>query len=141
MTFEEALAVWLPTQRWFAGKGTPITGLTVRADTALVTGDPELRHLIVEVAQGPGADRYQLLLGKRATVPDTLLHAEIGPDGHGMIAYDGLHDCELTSVLLSAMAGGRAIGTLRFAAEPGAQIDPDLRSLVLTGEQSNTSLL
>jgi hypothetical protein len=29
MTFEEALAAWLPQRRWFAGKGTPITSLAV----------------------------------------------------------------------------------------------------------------
>jgi maltokinase len=141
MTFEQALAEWLPTQRWFAGKGTPITGITILADTPLVTGDPELRHQIVGVAQGPRTDRYQLLTGKRRSVPDELLHAVIGPDGQGMTAYDGLHDASLTAVLMTAMAEVQVIGGIRFGAEPGARIDPELRSLVLTGEQSNTSLL
>ena len=63
MTFEEALATWLPQQRWFAGKGTPITDLAVAADTTLVGGDPGLRHLIVDVTQATGTDAYQLSLG------------------------------------------------------------------------------
>ena len=49
MTFEEILAAWLPGQRWFAGKGTPITGLAVAEQTTLISGDPGLRHLIVAV--------------------------------------------------------------------------------------------
>jgi len=58
-----------------------------------------------------------------------------------MIGYDGLHDPGLTAVLLEAMAGGESIGPLRFARRPGAHIDTGLESLVLTAEQSNTSLL
>jgi maltokinase len=74
MTFEEALAVWLPQQRWFAGKGTPITGLAVATDTTLVDGDPGLRHLIVDVTQAAGTDAYQLFVGLRADLPDRLEH-------------------------------------------------------------------
>jgi len=43
--------------------------------------------------------------------------------------------------LLQAMAGGETIGQLSFAAEPDAVIDAGLDSLVLTGEQSNTSMI
>src|SRR5262249_61735228 len=88
MTFEEALAAWLPEQRWFAGKGTPITGLAVAADTTLVGGDPGLRHLIVDVTQATGTDAYQLFLGVRADLPDRLEHVRIGPAGHGPAAHD-----------------------------------------------------
>jgi maltokinase len=87
------------------------------------------------------ADRYQLLVGLRSTVPDRLSHAIIGPAGDGMIAYDGLHDPALTHLLLAAMAEGRAVGGLRFAHEPNARIDTELDSFVLSGEQSNSSLL
>ena len=54
MTFEEILAAWLPGQRWFAGKGTPITDLAVAEQTTLISGDPGLRHLIVAVTQASG---------------------------------------------------------------------------------------
>jgi maltokinase len=146
MTFEEALAVWLPAQRWFAGKGTPIAGVRVIADTTLAEGDPSLRHLILEVRQrGAGqaesTDRYQVFAGARQQLPGELRHAVIGPDGHGGTAYDGLHDPELTQPLLAAMAEGATIGTLRFASEPNAVIDTTLDGLVLTAEQSNSSVL
>ena len=141
MTFEEELAAWLPGQRWFAGKGTPITDLAVAADTTLVGGDPGLRHLIVDVTQATGTDAYQLFLGVRADLPDRLEHVRIGPTGPGLTGYDGLHDPDLTATLLAAIAGQATIGPLRFTRRPGAQIDTGLESLVLTAEQSNTSLL
>jgi maltokinase len=141
MTFAETLAAWLPGQRWFAGKGTPITDLAVVAQTTLVSGDPGLRHLIVAVTQASGTDLYQLFLGLRADLPDRLEHVRIGPVDRDLVGYDGLHDPGLTAVLLEAMAGGESIGPLRFARRPGAQIDTGLESLVLTAEQSNTSLL
>ena len=67
--FRGRAAGWLPGQRWFAGKGMPITGLTITADTVLVDGDPGLRHLIVTVAQDSGSERYQLLAGVRQRDP------------------------------------------------------------------------
>ena len=146
MTFEEALTGWLPGQRWFAGKGAPIDRLVIVADTLLVEGDPSLRHLIVAVSQPGGTDRYQLLAGLRTAIPDRLEHAVIGPagdaqPGQAWVAYDALHDPPLTRRLLAAMAGQETIGPLSFAAEPDAAIDTGLDSLVLTGEQSNTSMI
>src|SRR5580693_9478160 len=52
MTFEETLAAWLPGQRWFAGKGTPITGLAVTSQTTLASGDPGHRHGLVSAVPG-----------------------------------------------------------------------------------------
>jgi maltokinase len=144
MTFADELAAWLPGQRWFAGKGTPITGLTITADTVLVDGDPGLRHLLVAVAQRSGTDRYQVFLGVRAQIPDRLQHAVIGPAGPlapGRTGYDALHDPQLTRRLLQAMAGQESTGPLQFGAEPGAEISTGTDSLVLTAEQSNTSLV
>jgi maltokinase len=141
MTFEEALIAWLPQQRWFAGKGTPITGLAIAADTTLVAGDPGLRHLTLAVSQDSGTDSYQVFAGTRADPPGWLDHARIGPAGQGLTAYDGLHDPELTRMLLTAMAGDQQVGPLRFIHTPGSQIVTGLDSLVLTAEQSNTSLL
>ena len=141
MTFEEALVAWLPQQRWFAGKGTPITGLAIAEDTTLVAGDPGLRHLILTVSQGSGTDSYQVLAGTRADLPGWLDHARIGPAGQGRTAYDGLHDPGLTRMLVAAMAEDQPVGPLRFAHIPGRQIVTGLDSLALTAEQSNTSLL
>ncbi|HEY7012736.1 MAG TPA: phosphotransferase [Streptosporangiaceae bacterium] len=140
MTFEDTLARWLPAQRWYPGTGTAVRGLTITADTTLVAGDPELRHLIISVPQDGEPARYQVLTGTRAQVPGWLQHAVIGSAGGGRTAYDALHDPELTRVLLRGIERQEHIGPLRFFREPAAEIDTGLDSLVLTGEQSNTSL-
>jgi maltokinase len=141
MTFEDTLAVWLQKQRWFAGKGRTLRDLAVVADTELADGEAGLRHLIVMVSHGATADRYQVLVGLRAELPDWLEHAHIGVADDGRHAYDALHDPTLTRRILRSIAAEETIGSLRFARIPGADIETDLDSIVLTAEQSNTSLV
>jgi maltokinase len=141
MAIEDALATWLGSQRWFAGKGQGLRDLAIVADTELVAGDPELRHLIIAVSSATAVDYYQVLVGLRRRLPDRLRHAEIGPAGDGRAAYDALHDAELTKPLLRGIAAGAEIGTLRMHAVPGARFGTGLDSLVLGSEQSNTSLV
>jgi maltokinase len=152
MTFEDVLATWLVKQRWFAGKGRTVHDLAVMADTEIVPGDPGLRHLVVTVSHGATSDCYQLFVGQRARLPARLRHVRIGSHD-GLQLYDGLHDSDLTSTLLEAIVAERTVGTLRFCRVPGADFDwaagtagdpsteGGLDSLVLTGEQSNTSLV
>lgn len=141
MTFEDTLAAWLPAQRWYSGSSATVRDLSITADTTLADGDPELRHLIVTVSSDGRTARYQLLVGIRRRLPNSLRHAVMGPADSGRTAYEALHDPELTKILLRAMADQATIGQLRFATEPGAVIDTGLDSLMLTGEQSNTSLI
>ena len=140
MTFEDTLATWLVKQRWFAGKGRTVHDLAVVADTEIIPGDPGLRHLLVTVSHGATSDCYQLFIGSRARLPARLRHARIGTH-EGLQIYDGLHDSALTRTLLDAIVDDRTVGMLRFCRIPGAEIVPGLDSLVLTGEQSNTSLV
>jgi maltokinase len=152
MTFEDVLATWLVKQRWFAGKGRTVHDLAVVADTEIVPGDPGLRHLVVTVSHGATSDCYQLFVGQRARLPARLRHVRIGSHD-GLQLYDGLHDSDLTSTLLDSIVAERTVGTLRFCRVPGADFDwaagtagdssteGGLDSLVLTGEQSNTSLV
>ena len=73
------LRAWLPRQRWFAGKGRPVTDLTLLSVTEL---HPGFLHLLVHAQHGGGAppfgDCYQLLLGVREALPPRLVHAFIG---------------------------------------------------------------
>ncbi len=143
MTFEDILATWLVKQRWFAGKGRTVHDLAVVADTEIIPGDPGLRQLIVTVSHGATSDCYQLFVGSRARLPARLRHARIGTYA-GTQIYDGLHDTALTRMLLDSIVADRTVGTLRFCRVPGAEIPWDeggMDSLVLTGEQSNTSLV
>jgi maltokinase len=158
MTFEDLLAAWLVKQRWFAGKGRTVHDLAVVADTEIIPGDPGLRHLMVTVSHGATSDCYQLFIGLRARLPARLRHARIGAHS-GLQVYDGLHDSDLTRTLLDAIVADRTIGALRFCRLPAAELswvtggledhaahrarrdNRGLDSLVLTGEQSNTSLV
>ena len=141
MAIEDALAAWLGNQRWFAGKGQELRDLAIVADTEFLAGDPGLRHLIVAVSHGTAVDYYQVLIGLRRRLPARLRHARIGPSGDGRQVYDALHDADLTKTLLAGIAADAETGTLRMHAIPGARFDTGLDSLVLGGEQSNTSLV
>jgi maltokinase len=139
VTIEDTLAAWLPAQRWYAGSGTAIRDLRIAADTMLAPGDPALRHLIITLSQGGETACYQVLVGVRSRLPDHLRHAVIGP-ADGGVAYDGLHDPALTRTLLRSLADQRTVGPLRFIREPGTVIGAAPDGVVLTAEQSNTSV-
>jgi maltokinase len=141
MAFEDALAAWLVRQRWFAGKGRGLRDLAIVADSEVAGGDPELRHLIIAVSHGTSVDYYQVLVGLRRRLPARLRHARIGPSGDGRQAYDALHDSDLTRLLLAAIAADRSIGSLHMRSVPGASVVTGLDRLVISGEQSNTSLV
>src|ERR1700734_318050 len=146
MAIEDALAPWLGNQRWFAGKGQGLRDLAIVSDTKLAAGDPELRHLIIAVSHGASVDYYQILVGLRRRLPERLEYARIGPVGDGpagagKIAYDALHDPARPKPILAAIADDASAGPLRMRKIEGASFETGLDSLVLTGEQSNTSLV
>jgi maltokinase len=141
MAFEDAIATWLVKQRWFAGKGRELHDLAVVADTQVTGGDPELRHLVVTVSHGTAVDYYQVPVGVRQRLPARLEHALIGPSGDGRQLYDALHDAELTRPLIEGIANNAAVGTLQLRQVDGAVFNTGLDSLVISSEQSNTSLV
>ncbi|WP_067454827.1 maltokinase N-terminal cap-like domain-containing protein [Actinomadura macra] len=137
------LAGWLPRQRWFGGKDSPIDELTIDTSTELVPGDPGLHHLVLDVRQNTTTDHYQLLLGIRRHLPERLRPHQIGQfagDTPGYL-YDAAHDPELARPLLTHMARETTVGPLRFRHTPGADIRTDLDGTPVTAEQSNTSLV
>ncbi|MGH3165952.1 MAG: maltokinase N-terminal cap-like domain-containing protein, partial [Trebonia sp.] len=141
MAFEDALATWLVEQRWFAGKGRGLRDLAIVADVAVVEGDPELRHLILTVGHDTTVDYYQVLAGFRRELPGRLKHAAIGLTDDGRQAYDALHDADLTRSLIKGIAADEVVGSLRMSKLPDASFGTDADSLVISSEQSNTSLV
>ncbi|MEV4871217.1 maltokinase [Streptomyces syringium] len=155
------LSEWLPRQRWFAGKGRPITGFTLVAATELLpapTGGtaPGLVHLLIRAQQlgspGPGGapahgtdDCYQLLLGVQDVLPPQLAPALIGrPAGgplHGRVLYEALADPRLAAVVLERLRLPGRLGPLRFAREEGTVIAAGLAPRLLGAEQSNSSIV
>ncbi|MCQ9131426.1 maltokinase N-terminal cap-like domain-containing protein [Streptomyces hilarionis] len=147
-SLDPLLREWLPRQRWFAGKGRPITGFSLVAATELLPADSRLGlyHLLVRARQGPGpGDCYQLLLGVREALPPRLAPALIGHVTGGPLAgrtvFDALYDARPAEVLLEAMRTRARIGALRFDRDPGQEIRSGLVPRRLTGEQSNSSVV
>lgn len=148
---EDLLAAWLPRQRWFAGKAAPIEAVRIERDLPVGGADPGahgpgMRVLVVRVDQPRAADRYLVVVGlaERGRLRAGLEHCVIGRcriQGAQRTAYDALHDPELTGRLLDELARGTGRGPLRFRTRPGHTVRTGLRSLVITGEQSNTSLV
>ena len=95
--------------------------------------------MIITVSNGMTVDYYQVLVGFRRKLPDRLSHALIGPAGDGRIAYDALHDADLTKPLLDGFAR-RGIGC-SSCSDLRRSFSTGLDSLVLTTEQTNTSLV
>ncbi|HXS63964.1 MAG TPA: aminoglycoside phosphotransferase [Streptosporangiaceae bacterium] len=137
----DLLADWLPSQRWFAGGGATIDDLVISSDVRLAEGDPELRHLVVDVTVSGETSSYQVLTGLTSELAPELARGRIGTLADGRTAYDGALDPQLTSVLLRGIADQRQAGPIRFAAEDGAGIDVDAVGRTLPALQSNTGVV
>ncbi|MGQ4386904.1 maltokinase N-terminal cap-like domain-containing protein [Streptomyces sp. SAS_270] len=149
----ELLREWLPRQRWFAGKGRGITGLTVLTSTEL---SPGCLHLLVRTEHlGPPTpddpatpaadDCYQLLLGVREMLPPRLAPAFIGRLSSGplneMVVYDALHDPTAAGLLLERLRSAGSVGPLRFERDARVTVPAGLTPRLLDTEQTNTSLV
>ncbi|MEV8560659.1 maltokinase [Streptomyces sp. NPDC051917] len=153
-SLDPLLREWLPRQRWFAGKGRPVTGFTPVAVTELLPPDGRvgLYHLLLRVHQPstlgaethPG-DCYQLLIGVREALPPRLAPALIGHVEDGPLAgrtvYEALYDPRPAEVLLEALRTRARIGGLRFERDPRQEIREGLVARLMTAEQSNSSVV
>lgn len=149
----ELLREWLPRQRWFAGKGRPVTGLSVVSSTELYPGCLHLlirtEHLRRPPRGGPGNtppdDCYQLLLGAREILPPRLAPAFIGRVSAGPLAdlnvYDALHDPKATGLLLERLRTPGTAGPLLFERDARVTVPGGLTPRLLDTEQSNSSLV
>ena len=150
-----ALPAFLPRCRWFGGKMRAILHVDV-LDRMLPQdgGDWAMLILRVEYLEGP-AELYLLPLGwsegekaeeVRGKAPGSVI-ALAG--SKGAIIYEAVHDPAFRSALLRLVATGGAwpglSGVLRGQAHPDAFKDQaaasDEPSMVLRGEQSNTSIV
>ncbi|WP_033320968.1 maltokinase N-terminal cap-like domain-containing protein [Streptomyces yerevanensis] len=155
-SLDPLLREWLPRQRWFAGKGRPVTGFSLVAAVELLPWNAKLGllHLLVRAHQplsaAPGAlshpgDCYQLLIGVRETLPPRLAPALIGHPEKGPLAgrtvYEALHDPRAADLLLEALRSRTQVGALRFERDTRQELREDLVPRVVTAEQSNSSII
>jgi maltokinase len=136
---------WAPTQRWFAGKGRDAT-LSVQPLADLAESPPvSIWTLHAEYEDG-GPETYQVPLVVRDEPVETLEHVLLGTidtDGGARWVYDALHDKDVTPAWLVGIRDEFKDGPLRFISYTDSpdDIPVDEPSLVLTGEQSNTSMV
>lgn len=139
------LAPWISRQRWYANKGAhPVLEQigswsleSDREDIELVT------HLFLDLTPGKPA-LYQVPVSYRSS-PDGPAAAFIG-EHEGRHLYDGPHDPEFTASLLRFMteqreASGDRAWAIGHSSTTASTTSGLTRSRVLTGEQSNTSIV
>jgi maltokinase len=140
------LSAWMPAQRWFAGKGRDASFAA-----RLLSSEEEGGHLVqiwladVTYADG-GVETYQVPIVLLSEPADALSHVYIGElstseDSQPLFLYDALHDKTVTNGWINGIRTSRSFGSLQFVPTEGADIPIDQPSLVLSGEQSNTSLV
>jgi maltokinase len=136
---------WLPTQRWFGGKGLDADVDVVPLAQLNPAGyDVTIWLARVNYRDG-GSETYQLPLVARDNPVEHLEHVLLGTvdsDQGPSWVYDALHDKDVTQAWLEGIRSASTDGPLRFFrnVDP-ADIPKDEPSLALTGEQSNTSLM
>lgn len=150
---DDALAAlleqWVPAQRWFSAKGVDV-GLAVRGTVVMSAADDVVvaTH-VVAVTGAAGEQLVQVPLvyrgGDVAAVTTPAVGSVEAADGRGWLVLDGPHDAAYVAALLALLDGGAtedgptgAAGHLAAGATaPGAAVE----SKVLSGEQSNTSII
>ncbi len=136
---------WMPAQRWFGGKGRTAT-FTLAPLTTVPGASPEVTIWTVDVRYDDGStELYQLPLVEYPQPAENLDHVLLGTvdSGEGPCwVYDALHDKNVTQPWLECVRDEYADDVLRFRRYTDVEALPIGRdSLVLTGEQSNTSLM
>jgi maltokinase len=136
------VAGWLPTQRWFAGKGR-IGEVSVELLSSL---SPAVALWLAHLRYEDGVTQtYLLPLAGRDQPEEFLEHVLLGTIEHDGVTtwiYDALHDKDLTTSWLTLLCTGYTDDVLSFERFVETDAIPvDRPSLVLTGEQSNTSLM
>ena len=146
---EAALAEFLPSQRWFAGKGRTVAEVRVESSVPLRTALPSLSAVVAAVAYADGGvERYHVPVGhdrgleaRQLTdrVPDAVIYETKGPKGGPW--YDAARDERLGGVYLDLLSRAANVEELRFYRMP--EWTETLRGpgKLLSGEQSNSSLV
>ena len=134
------LASWLPQQRWFGGRDTAVVS-AVRVAGRL-TDEPSVSELVlVETPAGT----YQVPLLYKPEWDDILAHVHVGTlerEGARLEVYDALHDKSVTGAWIRGIGRAGQSGGIRFT--PMVEVSElplDEASLVVSAEQSNTSLI
>jgi len=147
------LPAFLPTQRWFGGKGRDIQAVDLEDAVWLADDDPYCCALtIVRIRYGDGAsERYVMLPALRAEHANLPLLGRLERSGRARWVVEAMTDANAARALLKGLSAPHDLsmmrgGTLRYgdASAPGEQLvalTPESGSIrPLGAEQSNTSV-
>lgn len=146
-SFLAALSDYLAHQRWFAGKDGSIAVRDVTRLPWLGTDaeEPRVRVELVTVATDDRELVYQVPLSYYAEERQPLEHALVGTlddeDLGRLVAYDALHDRAAIGALIRGFVDGERHGGLIHHTTGALELQTDTPSVMITGEQSNTSLV
>ncbi|HEX4443845.1 MAG TPA: phosphotransferase [Galbitalea sp.] len=131
------LAEWMRRQRWYTNKGSmPL--LERRGGWTMSTDDARIETHYVLDRQARGTTLYQVPITRRGAPLDGIEPLWRDEDGY---AYDGPADPEYARAILDLIDREMLVGNARGHRQPGARRVAINRSSVLTGEQSNTSII
>ena len=146
---EAALAEFLPTQRWFAGKARIVAEVRVESSVPLRIALPTLSAVVATVTYADGgAERYHVPVGhdrgleaRQLTdrVPDAVIYETKGPTGGPF--YDAARDERLGGVYLDLLSRAANVEQLRFHRMPAWTGTLRGPGKLLSAEQSNSSLV
>jgi trehalose synthase-fused probable maltokinase len=142
---------YLQRQRWYGGRGRPVTALAVEDAAELRGGDPTVLLLLAEVSyEDGGRERYNLPLGIRGRPaaeffdPEKVITEALRESGPAAVV-DALGDPESSAVLWDLIAAESTVptvrGVLRCRATELAAGSGNGVIRPLGREQSNTSLV
>ncbi len=144
--YDEQLAAYFMSRRWFAGKGRGFTIIHIHPLSWLPMDEPRVRVEIVTVEFDDGTrDAYQFPVAYLTEQDPRWTHALVGAVedqelGH-MAAYDAVFLKPAADVLLKGFQHRREDSTMSFHVVEGAELPSDEASgTVMTAEQSNTSI-
>ena len=140
----DLLRDWMPHQRWFGGKGREWADV---AETGffLERENPVLSVHRVDVTYADGhRETYLIPVSWHEHPSEELTHAFIGAitfEGRELYGYDAMRDRDATLPWLTHLVNASTIGPLHFHPAELAHIPEGLPGDVVSGEQSNTSLV
>ena len=137
-----ALEQYIAGTRWFGAKGR---GFEV-SDVREIPVREDLRIVLATVTfEGGENATYQVPMAYYDKPQEHLEHALVGTwvDRRlgEVFGYDALHDHAMTPYLLEAFAEGASFDGLTFHRVGDHELDTAARSAVMSGEQSNTSVV
>ncbi|NEM90392.1 phosphotransferase [Galbitalea soli] len=137
MRLPHELGEWVAQQRWYGGKGSEpvlerIGGWQAGDDEVVIS-----THYLLDHSDG-GSTLYQVPLTERAHPLGTLAPIAVV---EGRYLYDAPHDPAYAATILDLILHERPAGHARGHRQPGAGHVTVASSAVLTGEQSNTSII